>query len=218
LSANFRNPIGCFYESQNYVRLNGLVVNKMTTDFPKTYNSPRLHMRCYQPGDGKWYYAMSLRNRQHLMRYEADNVAVNIASEKSAEALVRELAEAWDKNSCFFIGAFDKMSGDFVAQIYVGPIDWNLPEFQIGYFAEVDHEGQGYVTEGVRATLKVLFTQLHAHRVRLECDETNLRSVGVAERCGMTREGYLRENRRDPDGTYHGSYIYGLLASELEEG
>jgi ribosomal-protein-alanine N-acetyltransferase len=63
-----------------------------------------------------------------------------------------------------------------------------------------------------------LFSQLHAHRVRLECDETNLRSIRVAERCGMTREGYLRENRRDPDGSFHGSYIYGLLVSEFSPG
>jgi RimJ/RimL family protein N-acetyltransferase len=190
----------------------------MTTNFPKKFASPRLYLRCYQPGDGKWYCAMSLNNRQHLMRYEADNVAVNIADEEAAEVLVCELAEAWDRHSCFFMGAFEKKSGDFVAQIYVGPIDWRLPEFQIGYFAEVNHQGQGYVTEGVRATLKVLFTRLHAHRVRLECDETNLRSIGVAERCGMTREGYLRENRRDPNGMYHGSYIYGLLASEFRAG
>jgi RimJ/RimL family protein N-acetyltransferase len=192
------------------------MVNKMTRDFPTTFESSRLRLRRYQPGDGKWYYAMSLKNSQHLMQFEADNVAANVASEEAAETLVCELAKAWDNGSCFFIGAFEKTTGEFVAQIYVGPIDWNLPEFQIGYFAEVDHEGRGYVTEGVRATLKVLFNQLQAHRVRLACDETNLRSIRVAERCGMTREGCLRENRRNPDGIYHGSYIYGLLADEYQ--
>jgi RimJ/RimL family protein N-acetyltransferase len=189
----------------------------MTRAFPKTFESSRLRLRCYQPGDGKWYYAMSQKNSLHLMQFEADNVAANVASEEVAETLVRELAGAWDKGSCFFIGAFEKTTGDFVAQIYVEPVDWHLPEFQIGYFAEVAHKGRGYVTEGVRATLEVLFNQLHAHRVRLACDETNLRSIRVAERCGMTREGYLRENRRDPDGSYHGSFIYGLLADEYQE-
>jgi RimJ/RimL family protein N-acetyltransferase len=184
------------------------MVNKMTAVFPKKFESPRLQLRCYQPGDGKWYYAMRVKNRHHLMQYEADNLAVNIDNEEAAETLVRELAEVWDKHSCFFMGAFNKNTGDTVAQIYVGSIDWHLPEFQIGYFAEVGHEEQGYVTEGVRATLKVLFTQLHAHRLRLACDERNLRSIGVAKRCSMTREAYLRENRRDPDGAYHGSYIY----------
>jgi aminoglycoside 6'-N-acetyltransferase len=89
-----------------------------------------------------------------------------------------------------------------------------LPEFQIGYFADIDHEGQGFVTEGVKAVLTILFEKMNAHRVRLGCEETNLRSIRVAERCGMTREGYLRENRHNPDGIYTGSYIYGLLQSE----
>ena len=93
-------------------------------------------------------------------------------------------------------------------------MDWNLPEFQVGYFADIDHEGQGFVTEGLKAVLGILFATMNAHRVRLECNESNLRSIRVAERCGMTREGYLRENRRHIDGTYSGSYIYGLLQAE----
>jgi aminoglycoside 6'-N-acetyltransferase len=95
-------------------------------------------------------------------------------------------------------------------------VNWNLCEFQIGYFADVAHEGQGFVTEGVKATISILFEKLNAHRVRLECDETNVRSIRVAERCGMTREGYLRENRRNSDGTYTGAYIYGLLKDEYQ--
>jgi RimJ/RimL family protein N-acetyltransferase len=64
----------------------------------------------------------------------------------------------------------------------VEPDDRKLPEYEIGYFADVDHEGQGYVTEVVRATLAVLFEQLDAHRVRLGVGDTNLRSIRVAER------------------------------------
>src|SRR4030067_442087 len=193
-------------------------MEKMQMEFPTHYESERLFLRSYQPGDGKWYYAMSLKNRPHLMRYESDNVSADIASEEAAEGLVQALAKDWAKQACFFIGVFDKKTGEFVAQIYVGPVDWKLPEFQIGYFAEVDHEGQGFVTEAVRVTLGVLFDQLNAHRVRLECDETNLRSLRVAERCHMTREGYLRENRHNPDGTYSSSWIYGLLKSEYQAG
>jgi len=184
------------------------------SEFPAHFESERLRLRSYQPGDGKWYYAMSLKNHKHLLQYEAENVAADIASEEAAEELVQDLANEWAKRSSFFIGVFDKKTGEFVAQIYVGPVDWRLPEFQIGYFADVDHEGQGYVTEAVGATLRILFDQLNAHRVRLACDETNLRSIRVAERCNMTKEGCLRENKRHPDGTYSGSLIYGLLRSE----
>ncbi len=190
-------------------------MSQATAEFPTPFESERLMMRSYRRGDGTWYYAMCLRNRAHLQRYEADNVAATLADESAAEALVCELAEAWSRRAYFFIGAFEKPSGEFAAQVYVGPVNWNLPEFQVGYFADVDHQGKGYVTEAVRATLTILFNQLAAHRVRLLCDETNLRSIRVAERCHMTREGVLRENRRNPDGTFSSSLIYGLLQREF---
>jgi RimJ/RimL family protein N-acetyltransferase len=185
-------------------------------EFPLHYESERLNLRCYQPGDGKWYYAMSVKNHNHLMQYESENAAFNIVDEEMAEGMVREFANEWAKCSYFFIGAFDKKTGEFVAQVYVGPVDWKLPEFEIGYFADVEHEGQGYVTEAVKATLHIIFDQLQAHRVRLACDETNLRSIRVAERCRMTREGRLRQNKRKPEGTYSDSLIFGLLRSEYE--
>jgi ribosomal-protein-alanine N-acetyltransferase len=74
------------------------------------------------------------------------------------------------------------------------------------------------VTEAIQATLGIIFSQLNAHRVRLGCSETNLRSIRVAERCNMTQEGRLRENKRSPDGTYSSSLIYGLLRSEYQAG
>jgi len=67
-------------------------MNKMLFEFPTQFESERLSLRSYRPGDGKWYYAMSLKNREHLTQYEAENVDANIASEEAAEVLVRELA------------------------------------------------------------------------------------------------------------------------------
>jgi aminoglycoside 6'-N-acetyltransferase len=159
---------------------------------------------------------MSQKNRSHLLRYEADNVVTSIQSEGEAEILVRELAVEWVARNCFFLGAFEKASGEFVAQIYVGPVSWDLPEFEIGYFADVDHEGRGFVTEAVQGALHFIFEHLQAHRVRLRCDDTNVRSGSVAERCGFVREGHLRENKKNPDGTFSGTLCYGLLKSEFE--
>jgi RimJ/RimL family protein N-acetyltransferase len=191
-------------------------MEKPPVEFPTHFETERLHLRSYQPGDGKWYYAMSMKNHAHLQKYESENAAFNITSEESAEELVCEFADAWAKRSYFFIGAFDKKTRVFVAQVYVGPIDWKTPEFEIGYFADVEHEGQGYVTEAVKGTLSILFGQFQAHRVRLACSETNLRSIRVAERCNMTREGILRENKSNPDGTFSNSVIFGLLKSEYQ--
>jgi ribosomal-protein-alanine N-acetyltransferase len=191
-------------------------VHKMLLEIPARIEAERIYLRSYEAGDGPWYYAMSQKNRTHLARYEADNVVMSIESEQDAEAVVRELAAEWRARNCLFMGAFDRETDRFVAQLYIGLVNWNVPEFEIGFFVDRDHEGQGYVTEAVRAAMGFIFEHLGAHRVRMECDDTNERSWRVAERCGMVREGHIRENKRNADGTLSGTLNFGLLKGEFE--
>jgi len=184
-------------------------------DIPSRIETERLYLRCYAEGDGRWYYPMSLQNRAHLSRYESDNPVMAIKSEREAEEVVRSFALQWAERRNFFLGAFDRIRNEFVAQVHVGLVSWELPEFQIGYFVDKAHEGHGYVTEAVRAALYFVFQHLRALRVRLECDDTNVRSMRVAERCGMVREAHLRQNKTSRDGTLSGTMIYGLLKSEF---
>ena len=66
-----------------------------------------------------------------------------------------------------------------------------------------------------KGALGFVFGLLGAHRVRLECDDTNLRSLRVAERCGFVREGHIRQNHQHADGSVSGTVHFGLLRSEL---
>ncbi|MCJ7660746.1 MAG: GNAT family N-acetyltransferase [Anaerolineales bacterium] len=191
-------------------------MHKMLLDLPIRIETQRLVLRPYKPGDGSWFFPMSHRNRDHLSRYEADNAVLSVKSTDEAEVLVRELAAAWVARSCFFLGVFDKTSDEFVAQIYIGPINWELPDFSVGFFADVDHQGQGFVTEAATAVLQFVFIHLHAHRVQIECDDTNLRSCRLAERCGFIQEGHFRENKRNTNGHISGTLFYGMLRSEYE--
>ena len=191
-------------------------MNKMPY-IPARFETERLYLRSYMPGDGTWYYAMSQKNRSHLIHYESENVVMTINSEEDAERTVQELAADWAARNCFFMGAFDRRTDEFVANIYVGTVNRNLPEFEIGYFVDVDHEGQGFVTEAVKAVLRFVFTYLEAHRVRIQCSDNNSRSLRVAERCGFIKEGHFRENTKRPDGTIEGTIYYGLLKSEYHD-
>jgi aminoglycoside 6'-N-acetyltransferase len=190
-------------------------MHKLLLDIPTRMETERLYLRCYQAGDGPWYYAMSQKNKPHLARYESGNPVMTINTEQDAEIVVRNFAAAWVARNAFFLGAFRRDTHEFVAQIYIGPANWDLPEFEIGYFVDVEHEGQGYVTEAAGAALRFVFEHLEAHRVRLECDDTNARSYRVAERCGMVREGHIRENKKNPDGSISGTLHYGILRSEF---
>ena len=116
-------------------------MNESRLDLPTQIETERLYLRPYRAGDGRSYCAMSQRNRAHLTRYESDNEAMAILSEEEAEAVVRELAADWAAQNCFFLAAFDRQSNEFVAQIYVGPLNREQGEFQIGYFFLLQHPG-----------------------------------------------------------------------------
>ncbi len=191
-------------------------MHKMLFEIPTRIETKRLYLRPYQAGDGPMYFAAGLRNRDHLERYEKYNSLRHLKDETHAEVVVREFAAAWVARDFFLLGIFEKESDDWAGQVYIGPTNWELPEFTIGYVADADQQGKGYISEAVRGVLKMLFEDAGAQRVRSECSETNLRSIRVLERCGFTREGHLRETRLNPDGTFSGDYYYGLLRREFE--
>ena len=189
-------------------------MHKLLIELPEKIETERLVMRPYRPGDGKAYFEVCQRNKGHLAQFEAGNPIHDVNTLEEAEILVRQFALSWFKREAFFLGCWLKSSGAFAAQIYIGPHNWRQPEFMIGYFADVDHEGEGYVTEGIQAALKLCFVTLGATRVRLECNELNHRSIKLAERVGFTREGFIRETHPDlmrQDGSPSGDFIYGLL-------
>ena len=157
---------------------------------------------------------MCQRNRGHLERYEPENPAMAIKTEDDAKKMIATFVDDWQNGVHHFMGVFLKESEQFVAQIYIGLLNRNVNEFGIGYFSDIDHEGKGHVAEAVNAVVKMLFEKLNAHRLCIETDDTNVRSIGVAERCGFVREGHIRENKRHPDGTYSGTLYYGLLKRE----
>jgi aminoglycoside 6'-N-acetyltransferase len=183
-------------------------------DLSTYIETERLFLRAYRLGDGHWYHPMALRNRDHLQKFEAGNAVMGIQSEEDAERIMREFVVEWLEGRAFFLAAFRRDSGAFAGQVYVGVPNPNLPEFEVGFFADADHEGHGYVSEAVTAVVSWLFRRLGAHRVRLECDDTNERSLRVAERCGFVREGHIRENHLWPDGSITGTLHYGLARAE----
>ncbi len=189
-------------------------MHRLLLDLPSRVETERLMLRAYERGDGPWYYAMSRRNREHLSTYESGNAAMFINSVDDAEVTVRQFALDWAARIAFFLGAFDRKTGEFVAQIYIGIMNWDVGSFVVGYFCDVDHQGQGYVTEAVRGALRLIFGPLHGTRASIYCDDTNGRSARVAERCGFAREGHIRANHQRRDAPVSGDYVYGLLREE----
>ncbi len=177
-------------------------------------DTDRLTLRRYDLADAVQYYELGLRNHEHWARYEADNPILHLASADDALTLLASFADSWNAGDSYFLGIFLKDTKMLIGQIYVGAITPALPDYTVGYIIDLEHQGQGYVTEAVRHVTHWLFQSLGAHRIHIECDDTNTRSAAVAGRCEFKQEAHLRENKRNPDGSITGTLVFGLLRDD----
>lgn len=88
-------------------------------------------------------------------------------------------------------------------------------EADIGYLLARAHWGRGYATEIAQALVAFGFGQIGLHRIWATCAPANQASAHVLEKCGMTREGYLRAHRLRKDGMWRDSLLYAILEDEF---
>lgn len=66
----------------------------------------------------------------------------------------------------------------------------NLRSAYLGYSALVPHQRRGFMKEGLELVLRHAFGTLGLHRVEVNVQPDNDRSIALAERLGFRREGY----------------------------
>jgi RimJ/RimL family protein N-acetyltransferase len=106
----------------------------------------------------------------------------------------------------------DGSEGDFIGGSGLHRIDWQVRRFEIGYWCRSTRQGQGYVTEVVKALTRFAFAELQARRVEVRMDDGNVRSWKVAERAGFALEGLLRSDSLNPLGEPRDTRVYALTA------
>lgn len=102
---------------------------------------------------------------------------------------------------------FDK-NNNVIGGIALNNIKWDVPTFEVGYWLRTSFEKQGYMTEAVNAIRDYFFNNFNTVRLEIQCDEKNIRSRKVAERCKFTLEGILTNSYRGNDGTLRNICIY----------
>ena len=79
-----------------------------------------------------------------------------------------------------------------------------------------ENQGKGYITEAVQKIIEFLFTELNANKLEIHTKATNVKSIGIAERCGFKKEACIREGGRTNDGEFVDMLYYGLLKREVK--
>lgn len=185
----------------------------MLTLPPSTVSTDRLLLRHYAPSDAAVYYHAIQANRAHLAEFLPPQQEA-MQSPADAEGVLRGLDELWQRREAFVYGVWERGSGDYTGEAYLGNADWRVPSIEVGYFLVQEKTGRGYATEAARALIDVAFLQLGAVRVDLQCAADNKASQRVAGRLGFTLEGRQRLRQRKKTGELVDRLWYGLVREQ----
>ncbi len=83
----------------------------------------------------------------------------------------------------------------------------------IGFLLNREYWGKGYATEAARELVRFGFDELKLHRIFARVFPENAASIRVLEKCGMIREGLLRDEHF-VRGSWRSWYIYAILEHE----
>ena len=84
----------------------------------------------------------------------------------------------------------------------------------IGYALDKDHEGQGLMSEGLRAVIAYAFKDMGLHRLQADHLPHNHRSAALLRRLGFRVEGYARDFLLMADGAWHDHVRTALVRQE----
>lgn len=135
--------------------------------------------------------------------------ATDSYDEAGARANLRSAIAAFVTQADFRYHMFDR-SGRLVGSTGLHSLKWAVPRCEIGYWVRSDATGQGYAAAAVRALSQVGFEQLGVRRIDIRCDDENLASARVAEKCGYRLEGVLRNYSVGANGDVRHERVYAL--------
>ena len=133
----------------------------------------------------------------------------------TAERFCQRNAERVAEGDCLIYFAFERDTGAFVGNLDLHSFEFDVPRCQIGYVADSRRAGRGLMHEAGAALVQLAF-DLGVLRVEAFCDARNLRSIRLAERLGLKREGVLRAFERDERGGLSDQVVLARLRDDIQ--
>ncbi|MGB3294744.1 MAG: GNAT family N-acetyltransferase [Phormidesmis sp.] len=153
--------------------------------------SPRLHIRSGQPSDIPAILSYYRQNQAYLAPFEPLQKPNFYTSDYWVEVLSERLLDAQaDRALKLFL--FLKTP----PQSLIGSLNFanfSRGVFQnctVGYSIAATYQGQGYMSEALRAGIDYVFSQLQMHRIEANYLPCNQRSGNLLKRLGFTVNGY----------------------------
>jgi RimJ/RimL family protein N-acetyltransferase len=129
----------------------------------------------------------------------------------SARATLQRYADLQAAGTGRIVGIW--LDGTLVGGTMLFGVDADAGNGEIGVWLEPAAQGRGLITRACRAMLDWAFHERGLSRVQWVTRPDNVRSLAVAARLGMTREGVLRESYPYRGKRYDSEY-WSMLAHE----
>lgn len=146
-------------------------------DFPHSFDSERLTIRCPLPGDGAALLEAIVESQTELAPWLP--WAVGEQKLAKVEENVRRGYARFLTREDLWLMLFLRGTNTVVGGSGLHRIDWAVPKFEIGYWVRTRFAGQGYIKEAVTAVSHFAFETLGAKRVEIRCDANNVRSAAI---------------------------------------
>jgi ribosomal-protein-alanine N-acetyltransferase len=166
---------------------------------------------------------MTMKDAQDIFEYSRDpEVARHVlwtAQKHISEAkeYVRYMTKRYRDDLPSSWGIIDKESGRLVGTIGYMAFSEENASVEIGYSLARWLWGKGLATEALRAVIDYTFEAMDINRIEAQHELTNSSSGRVMEKCGMKKEGVLRQ-RLYNKGKYVDVALYAILHSDYMKG
>ncbi len=128
-------------------------------------------------------------------------------------AYIRSLQGRYRRGDFYDWAVVLKESGKMIGTCGLTSVDADNNYCEIGYVISPDYHNRGYATEAVSRVLEICFDRFGFHRVEAMHIEGNEASASVMKKCGMSKEGVLRDYIFSKN-EYKTVCIYAILANE----
>jgi ribosomal-protein-alanine N-acetyltransferase len=115
----------------------------------------------------------------------------------------------------FYIWGIQLQRGQLIGTISIHSISDPFLRGEVGYALAKPFWGKGYVTEALQAILDHAFGVVGFNRIEAHHAIQNPASGRVMEKCGMQKEGLLRQYYRSNEGLQD-TYLYAILRKDWQ--
>ena len=181
--------------------------------FPSLLESDRLLLRPYRSQDAVALYGAVLESRDEVRPWLL--WTRNILSVEDAITYQRHTAVYFEAMESLTLGIFHKEEKRLLGGICFHLCEWEMAQFEMGFWIRTSETGQGYASEAARKLIRFAFEDLAATRIEMWIEKDNRASRAVPEKIGFFLEGVMRE--KSFGGQLQDFALYAMIRADYEK-